>query len=109
MADVRAIDGREGGATDVPEGQYCDRLDEDVVTVGEAVATVAILHSETLGISRESISSGRADSFLGKDVQTTTEALLLLARFHLDTDDARGAELLARFAVEFAAYESTVV
>jgi hypothetical protein len=46
---------------------------------------------------------------LGKDVQTTTEALLLLARFHLDTDDARGAELLARFAVEFAAYESTVV
>jgi hypothetical protein len=83
----------------------------ETITADEAVAIVTTLHSEVLGITAETdLSHKRADALLtAARVDTTTELLLLLARFHTDVDDAAGAAMLARFAVEFAALEATVI
>ncbi len=82
----------------------------DTITPAEAVAIVATLHNDTLALEAGSVTAERADAAVSKSgTQTTTELLLLLARFHGDTGDARGAEMLARFAVEFATVESTLV
>ena len=79
-------------------------------TPEQAVAIVATLHSETLGLDAERVTSERADALMtASKAQTTTELLLLLARFHADVDDSEGANLLAAFAVQFAAVESKVV
>lgn len=82
----------------------------ETISASEAVAIVTTLHSDTLGVAAADVTSARADRVIGKaGVQTTTELLLLLARFHADVDDAAGSEMLARFAVEFATLESAVV
>lgn len=79
-------------------------------TPAEAVAIVATLHSDTLGMRAEVVTSERAETVMARtNVQTTTELLLLLARFHQDVDDSAGAAMLAEFAVRFAAVESKVV
>lgn len=79
-------------------------------SVPEAVSTVCILHSDTLGLLETDITSEKADKFVSKaHIQTTTEVLLLLARFHADNDDSEGAALLAKFAVEFADHERGTV
>ena len=80
------------------------------VTPAEAVAIVTTLHCETLGVTADSITSERAERLVEKSgAQTTTELLLLLARFSADVDDSAGAAMLAAFAVQFATYEGTVV
>lgn len=82
----------------------------DTISAVEAVAIVETLHSDTLGVTAADITSERADKLVNKGgTQTTTEVLLLLARFHADVEDSEGSALLARFAVEFAALESKVV
>lgn len=82
----------------------------EVITPEQAVATVATLHCDTLGLDAERVTSERADAMMSASkAQTTTELLLLLARFHADVDDSEGANLLASFAVQFAAIEAKVV
>ncbi len=79
-------------------------------TIDETINSVASNHSETLAIDPASITSERADKLMSKSgVQSTTELLLLLVRFHADVDDTAGAQLLADFASKFSALESTVV
>mgnify|MGYP001566253367 CR=1 FL=1 len=79
------------------------------ITSNEAIAIVATLH-EALSIDAATITSDRASLIVERTkVQTTTELLLLLARFHADVDDTAGSNLLAAFAVQFAAVESKVV
>jgi UDP-N-acetylenolpyruvoylglucosamine reductase len=85
-------------------------MNTETISAAEAVAIVETLHCDSLGIVAADITSERADRLVNKSgAQTTTEILLLLARFHTDVEDKAGAELLARFAVEFAALESKVV
>ncbi|RPJ39936.1 MAG: hypothetical protein EHM35_01040 [Planctomycetaceae bacterium] len=85
-------------------------MNAETISAAEAVAIVETLHSDTLAIVAADITSERADKLVNKGgTQTTTEVLLLLARFHHDVEDKAGSELLARFAVEFAALESKVV
>ncbi len=82
----------------------------ETITADEAAQIVETLHSDSLGVTVADITSERADKLVNKGgTQTTTEVLLLLARFHADVEDAAGAALLARFAVEFAALECKVV
>lgn len=70
-------------------------------------------HLEVLAIDVAEVTKDaavRGDRAISKaGVQTTTEMLMLLAAFQHDVDDAAGAALLARFAAEFAAHESTIV
>lgn len=83
---------------------------DDTTTVDEALAIVATLHEHTLGVDAATITAKRADAVVGRsEAQTTTELLLLISRFLADVDDKRGSDMVATFAVEFAAYESTVV
>lgn len=42
-------------------------------------------------------------------IDSTTEAILILAKMHENVEDARGAELLRAFAKDFAPYEATVI
>ena len=80
------------------------------ITAAEAVKIVETLHSDSLGVVAADVTSERADKLVNKSgVQTTTELLLLLARFHADVDDTAGANMLASFAVQFAAVECEVV
>ncbi len=80
-------------------------------SVAAAIAAVCSEHSEVLSIAPYDITTERAHKAVGSVCQTTTEMLLLLAALHGDTDlaDVKGAEMLARFAAEFAAHEATVV
>ncbi len=75
--------------------------------------TMNAAHLEVLAIDPATITADaaqRGERAISKaGVQTTTELLMLLAAFHQDVEDAAGAALLARFAAEFAAHESTVV
>ena len=88
--------------------RHAERANE-TITAEAAVAIVTTLH-DGLGIEARTITTARADQLCNKSgTQTTTELLLLLARFHADVEDRAGSELLARFAVEFAALEATVV
>lgn len=82
----------------------------DTISTAEAVAIVSTLHSDTLALQPADVTSERADAVVnGSNTQTTTELLLLLAKFHSDVEDQRAADMLAAFAVQFAAYESTVI
>lgn len=82
----------------------------ETISASEAVAIVETLHADSLAITAADITSERADRLVNKGgTQTTTEVLLLLAKFHADVDDAEGSALLARFAVEFAALECKIV
>lgn len=77
--------------------------------ISATVREIATKH-ETLGIDIADITVNRAERAVGATkVQTTTELLLLLARFHADVDDVKGASMLAEFAAKFAEVESTVV
>lgn len=74
------------------------------------IATIASEHADTLGLDTATITHRRADSIVNASkAQTTTELLLLLARFHEGVEDKAGAEMLARFASEFATLEATVI
>lgn len=74
------------------------------------IASVASEHADTLGVDASTITSQRADAAMqSAGVTTTTELLLLLARFHADVDDKAGSDMLAAFAVTFAALECKVV
>lgn len=83
---------------------------DETLSVAEAIAVVDTLHADTLAIDPLELTSDRADAAVARcKVQTTTELLLLLARFHADMGDEIGASLLASFAVQFAAHESATV
>lgn len=85
-------------------------MSTSTISAVEAAALVETTHSDSLGIEASAITSERADKLVNKSgAQTTTELLLLLARFHADVEDSRGAALLAEFAVRFAELEATVV
>ena len=85
-------------------------MSAETISAAEATKIVETLHSDSLGITAADITSERADKLVNKGgTQTTTEVLLLLARFHADVEDDAGSRLLARFAVEFAALECKVV
>lgn len=80
------------------------------MSLDQTIATIAAANAETLGFEARSISSERATSVVHESgVQTTTEMLLLLARFHSDVEDTAGAQMLAEFAERFAVVEATVV
>ncbi len=83
--------------------------DIETTTAAEAAHVVEVLHHDTLGISAKDITAARAEKLIGRDIQTTTEVLLLLARFHEGVDDGPGAALLADFALQFAALEAQTV
>lgn len=79
----------------------------DTLSPLEAAAVVSTLHA-SLGVAHADITPERADSLVSATGCTsTTEALLLLARFHeAQADDSVGARMLAEFAVAFAAHEA---
>ncbi len=80
------------------------------MTLENTVQSITTEYADTLAIESAAITSKRADAVMTKvGVQTTTELLLLLARFHADVDDAAGSEMLAAFAAKFAAVESQAV
>lgn len=92
------------------ESSHTEQPTDPEVTLPEALAIITTLHADTLGLDTATVTAARADAVMAHSkVQTTTELLLLLARFHAGVDDPAGSALLARFAVEFAALESTVV
>lgn len=80
------------------------------MSLAQTIASIASEHADTLAVDPASITAERGSQLVSRgNVQTTTEALLLLAAFHLDVDDTVGAALLAEFAAKFAAVESNVV
>lgn len=85
----------------------------DRISAADALTIVSTLHSDTLAIEPGDVSGERAEKIVNRlNMHTTTEMLLILAKFHADLEedgDTRCSEMLARFAVEFAALESTVV
>lgn len=77
--------------------------------IQETAHALTVLHADTLGIDSATITVARAERTMPAEVPTTTELLLLIAKFHESIDDLDGAALLADFATAFAAHESKVV
>lgn len=100
---------------DFAKGSVADLQAQVVVTVdatltAQLTAIATASEHEPLGIDASTLTSQRADEMVSRcKVHTTTELLLLLARFHADVDDTAGAEALATFAASFATLESKVV
>ncbi len=78
-------------------------------TVTETIAAICAEESaETLGLELSALTSERGENAVSRShAATTTELLLLITRFQLDNGDEVGADLLARFAADFARHEAS--
>lgn len=81
-----------------------------VLNINAAIEAIATEHA-TLGLDPSLVTAEAAARAVSRTgAQTTTELLLLLAKFHaVEADDLEGAELLAEFARKLAAHEAGLV